>query len=163
MGKIYALSTLLEEVSQLKRDGKRIVLANGVFDILHVGHVSYLQEAARLGDFLIVAVNSDESVKKIKGPLRPLVPERERAEIISMIEGVDAVVIFGESNVESLLRAIKPDVHAKGTDYTKETVPEKDVAKELGIEVAIVGSPKEHSVTEIIERVARKLMGEKAR
>lgn len=162
MGKIYALSALLEEINRLKREGKKIVLANGVFDILHVGHISYLQEAAKLGDFLIVAVNSDESVRKIKGPLRPIVSERERAEIVSSIEGVDAVIIFGESTVESLLRAIKPDVHAKGTDYTKETVPEKDVAKELGIEVAIVGSPKDHSVTEIIDRVAKKLMGEKA-
>lgn len=163
MGKIYALSALLEEVNRLKREGKKTVLANGVFDILHVGHISYLQEAANIGDFLIVAINSDEPVKKIKGPLRPLVHERERAEIVSAIEGVDAVVIFGENTVESLLRAIKPDVHAKGTDYTKETVPEKEVAKELGIEVAIVGSPKNHSVTEMTERIAKKLMGEKAR
>lgn len=161
MGKIYALSALLEKIQQLKRDGKRIVLTNGVFDILHVGHLSYLQEAAELGDFLIVAVNSDESVKRLKGPLRPLMPERERAEIVSAIEGVDAVVIFGENTVESLLRAIKPDVHAKGTDYTKESVPEKEVARKLGIEVAIVGAPKNHSVTDIIESISKKLTGEK--
>lgn len=162
MGKIYTFSALLEEIKQLKRDGKRVVLTNGVFDILHVGHISYLQEAAKLGDFLIVAVNSDESVKRLKGPLRPLMPERERAEILSAIEGVDAVVVFRENTVESLLRAVRPDVHAKGTDYTKESVPEKEVAEELEIEVAIVGAPKDHSVTDIVEKISKRLTGEKA-
>ncbi|HDH97128.1 MAG TPA: D-glycero-beta-D-manno-heptose 1-phosphate adenylyltransferase, partial [Proteobacteria bacterium] len=123
-------------------------------------HVRYLQAAAQLGDFLIVAVNSDESTKQLKGEGRPLVPERERAEMVSAIEGVDAVVIFGESTVESLLRAIRPHVHAKGTDYTKETVPERDVAKELGIEIAIVGDRKDHSVTDILNRIAKRITGE---
>ena len=160
MGRVYTLSTLLEEVNRLKAEGKRIVMANGVFDVLHVGHVRYLQAAAQLGDFLIVAVNSDESTKQLKGEGRPLVPERERAEMVSAIEGVDAVVIFGESTVESLLRAIRPHVHAKGTDYTKETVPERDVAKELGIEIAIVGDRKDHSVTDILNRIAKRITGE---
>jgi len=157
---VYALSSLLEDVNRLKDEGKRIVMANGVFDILHVGHVRYLQAAARLGDFLIVAVNSDDSVRQLKGEGRPLVPERERADVVSAIEGVDAVVVFGENTVESLLRAIKPHVHAKGTDYTKESVPEREVARELGIEIAITGDRKEHSVTEILDRIAEKITGE---
>jgi D-glycero-beta-D-manno-heptose 1-phosphate adenylyltransferase len=144
----------LEHAVAIERThGKRIVLANGCFDILHVGHIRYLAAAKALGDLLIVAINSDEQARRLKGAGRPLLPQDERAEIIASIEAVDLVTIFEEPTVEQLLLALKPDIHAKGTDYTEDSVPERDVVRSFGGRVAIVGDPKDHSSSEMIERV----------
>jgi rfaE bifunctional protein nucleotidyltransferase chain/domain len=129
------------------------VLANGCFDLLHVGHVRYLEAARALGDVLVVAVNSDEQVRAIKGEGRPLVPERERAEVVASLRAVDLVTIFQEPTVEQLLLSIRPDIHAKGTDYTEETVPERDIVRSYGGRVCIVGDPKDHSSTDMARRV----------
>jgi len=133
--------------------GARIVLANGCFDVLHVGHIRYLKGARELGDILVVGVNSDEQVAIQKGPGRPVLPAMDRAEIVAALESVTYVTIFDEPTVEELLLTLKPDVHAKGTDYTTESVPERDVVRSYGGEVAIVGDPKDHSTSEIIERL----------
>jgi len=130
--------------------GEKITLANGAFDLLHVGHVRYLRAAKKLGDRLVVAINSDESVRKLKGEGRPLMPEAERAEILAALADVDAIVIFSEPDVRALIREIRPDFHAKGTDYSAESVPEADTVRECGGRVEIVGDPKNHSTTEII-------------
>jgi len=142
------------ELSELRRTspGMRIVLANGCFDLLHVGHVRYLSDARARGDFLVVALNTDASVSTLKGSGRPIMPLDERAEVVAALASVDRVTSFAEPTLEATLRALRPDVHAKGTDYTEGTVPETDVDRELGIEVAICGDPKEHSSTELIER-----------
>lgn len=139
---------LIARVAVERRSGKKIILTNGCFDLLHVGHVRYLEGAKALGGFVVAAVNSDEQVRITKGAGRPYVIERERAEIIAAIRFVDVVTIFHEATVEELIRALKPDFHAKGTDYTAETVPEKDIVAEYGGQVAIVGDPKDHSSTE---------------
>ena len=144
---------LTARVAVERRNGKKIVLANGCFDLFHVGHIRYLSGARDLGDFLVVGINSDEQVRKLKGEGRPYIPVDERAEIVSALRAVNCVTIFDEPTVEELIRAIKPDFHAKGTDYTAETVPEKDIVAECGGQVAIVGDPKDHSSTEIIEKV----------
>jgi rfaE bifunctional protein nucleotidyltransferase chain/domain len=130
--------------------GDRIILANGCFDLLHVGHVRYLQAAKALGGRLIVALNSDESVRKLKGEGRPITPENERAEILAALTDVDAVVIFGERDVRALIEEIRPNIQAKGTDYTEATVPERAAVEAYGGKVAIVGDPKDHSVTAIL-------------
>lgn len=137
-----------------RRNRKKIVLANGCFDFFHVGHIRYLAGAKALGDCLIVAVNSDEQVRKLKGANRPLVNEHERAEVISALRFVDYVTIFPEPTVEELLRALRPDVHAKGTDYTVETVPEREIVKAYGGRTAIVGDPKNHSSTDLIGKIS---------
>jgi rfaE bifunctional protein nucleotidyltransferase chain/domain len=131
------------------------VLANGCFDLFHVGHLRYLLGAADLGDVLIVGVNSDEQARRLKGDGRPHTPQNERAEIIAGLRCVDLVTVFKEPTVEELLLAIKPDFHAKGTDYTTETVPEREIVRSYGGTVAIVGDPKDHSSTEIIERLSK--------
>ncbi len=136
-----------------RRAGRKIILANGCFDLFHVGHIRYLAGAKELGGVLIVGINSDEQVRKLKGAKRPFMPQDERAEIVSAFKFVDFVTIFEEPNVEELIRAIRPDFHAKGTDYTTETVPEREIVKECGGQVAIVGDPKDHSSTELIEEV----------
>ncbi len=136
-----------------RQRGKKIVLANGCFDFFHVGHIRYLAGAKALGDYLIVAVNSDDQVRRLKGANRPLIPERERAEIVSAIRFVDYVTIFPEPTVEELIRALRPDFHAKGTDYTTETVPERAVVAECGGKVMIVGDPKNHSSTDLIQKI----------
>jgi rfaE bifunctional protein nucleotidyltransferase chain/domain len=133
-----------------RRAGERIVLANGNFDLLHVGHVRYLRGAKELGGKLVVAINSDASVRALKGEGRPIMPEAERAEIVAALADVDAVVIFPELDVRALIREIRPDIQAKGTDYTVETVPERDAVGEYGGRVAIVGDAKDHSTSEII-------------
>ena len=133
-----------------RRAGDRIVLANGNFDLLHVGHVRYLRGAKELGGKLVVAINSDESVRALKGEGRPVMSAEERAEIIAALAVVDAVVIFSELDVRALIREIRPDIQAKGTDYTVDSVPERDVVAEYGGRVAIVGDPKDHSTSEII-------------
>lgn len=146
---------LIARVAIERRRGARIVLANGCFDLLHVGHIRYLEAARRLGDILVVGINSDEQVKSLKGANRPLMPEHERAEIVSALRFVDLVTIFGEPTVAELIRAIRPDVHAKGTDYTEETVPEREIVREYGGRTAIVGDPKDHSTTALIAQVER--------
>ena len=147
-----ALSPLIQAA---REGGQRIVFANGCFDPLHVGHVRYLQGAKALGDLLVVGVNSDEQVRRMKGAGRPLVPEDQRAEVIAAIEAVDFVTIFNEPTVESLLLELRPDVHAKGTDYTEDTVPEREVVRSYGGTVAIVGDPKDHSSTDMFKKAAR--------
>ena len=148
--KVLAREQLRERVAQWRRAGERVTLANGCFDLLHVGHVRYLHAAKQLGGRLVVAVNSDESVKSLKGEGRPIMPAEERAEILAALADVDAVVIFGEKDVRALIRELRPDTQAKGTDYAAESVPERDVVMECGGRVEIVGDPKDHSATEII-------------
>src|SRR6266404_2748750 len=149
--KLTVRGDLARVASQLRERGKRIVLANGCFDILHVGHVRYLAGARAEGDVLIVGVNADSGVTGLKGPGRPVLDERARALLVASLRVVDYVLIFPEPNVEMLLAELRPDVHAKGTDYTAETVPEKATADRLGIHVAIVGDPKEHSTRELMQ------------
>lgn len=154
--KIYNLQELKGIVEKLKKEKKKIVLANGCFDILHVGHVRYLEEAKKLGDILIVAINSDESVRKIKGEKRPIVPGKERAEIISALKVVDFVIIFDELDVRKLLLELKPHIQVKGTDYTEESVPERDVVLSYGGSVKITGDSKNHSSKDIISTILEK-------
>jgi rfaE bifunctional protein nucleotidyltransferase chain/domain len=144
---------LLKRVNTARQAGARVVLANGCFDVLHVGHIRYLAGARELGDVLVVGINSDRQVAIQKGAGRPVLPEQERAEIVAALESVTYVTIFDEPTVEQLLLALKPDVHAKGTDYTSETVPERDVVRSYGGQVAIVGDPKDHSTSAIIARL----------
>ncbi len=141
---------LLRLVGGWRQTGEQVTLANGCFDLLHVGHVRYLRAAKALGGKLVVAINSDDSVRVLKGVGRPLMPEWERAEILAALEDVDAVVVFAEPDVCALVREIRPNVHAKGTDYTTESVPEAGVVRECGGRVEIVGDPKDHSTSEII-------------
>jgi D-glycero-beta-D-manno-heptose 1-phosphate adenylyltransferase len=136
-----------------RRAGKRIAFANGVFDILHVGHVRYLQDAARVAEVLVVAVNSDVSVRAIKGEGRPVMPERERAEIVSAIRGVAYVTIFAESSPSRLLQVLRPDFQCKGTDYTADSVPEAEIVRAYGGKVVIVGDPKDHSTSKIVGKL----------
>ena len=148
--KIIERGALHERVEQWRSAGERIVLANGNFDLLHVGHVRYLHGAKELGGKLIVAINSDESVRALKGEGRPVMPAEERAEIVAALADVDAVIIFPELDVRGLIREIRPDIQAKGTDYTVDSVPERDAVTEYGGRVAIVGDPKNHSTSEIL-------------
>jgi rfaE bifunctional protein nucleotidyltransferase chain/domain len=148
--KVLGRDQLQNQVEAWRSAGDRITLANGCFDLLHVGHVRYLHAAKELGGRLVVALNSDESVRSLKGEGRPLIPAEERAEILAALADVDAVVIFRERDVRAIIREIHPDIHAKGTDYTAESVPEGDVVREYGGRVEIVGDPKNHSASEII-------------
>lgn len=152
--KIVSRSALRGLVNDWRRAGERVILANGCFDLLHVGHVRYLHAAKQLGGKLVVAVNSDESARRLKGDGRPLMPEHERAEILAALADVDAVVIFPEPDVRAMIREIRPDVQAKGTDYTAEGVPERDAVQECGGQVVIVGDPKDHSATDLIRAAA---------
>jgi D-glycero-beta-D-manno-heptose 1-phosphate adenylyltransferase len=140
---------------ELRRRGAQIVFANGCFDTLHVGHVRYLEGAKAEGDALIVGVNADAGVAGLKGPGRPILDEDARARLVAAVRAVDYVTLFSEPNVEALLSELRPHVHAKGTDYTKESVPEKATAEKLGIRIAIVGDPKDHSTRELIEIVRK--------
>jgi rfaE bifunctional protein nucleotidyltransferase chain/domain len=144
---------LVQRVNADRNNGSRIIFANGCFDVLHVGHVRYLAGARELGDVLVVGVNSDEQVARLKGPNRPVLPADERAEIVAALEPVSYVTVFDEPTVEQLLLALKPDVHAKGTDYTEDSVPERDVVRSYGGKVAIVGDPKDHSTSAILARL----------
>jgi rfaE bifunctional protein nucleotidyltransferase chain/domain len=155
IARILEPNRLIARVAIARKHGARIVLANGCFDILHVGHIRYLEGAKGLGDVLVVGVNSDEQVRLQKGAGRPFMPERERAEVIAAIRAVDFVTIFYEPTVEQLLLSVRPDIHAKGTDYTEDSVPERDVVRSYGGHVRIVGDRKDHSSTEMIERVNR--------
>lgn len=153
MGTIVERGELAHLVARWRAEGESVTLANGCFDLLHVGHVRYLQSARELGGKLIVAINSDESVRRIKGPPRPAMPERERAEIVAALGCVDAVVIFDEPDVGALIGEIRPDVQAKGTDYTAETVPERTAVLSYGGRVAIVGDDKNHSTSELLRSI----------
>jgi D-glycero-beta-D-manno-heptose 1-phosphate adenylyltransferase len=148
--KILDRPALHLQVQRWRQAGEHITLANGCFDLLHVGHIRYLRAAKELGGRLIVAINSDDSVRSLKGEGRPLMPAEERAEILAALSDVDAVVIFPERDVRALIAEIRPDVQAKGTDYTVDSVPEGDAVREYGGRVAIVGDPKDHSASEII-------------
>ena len=150
---VLSREELIGVVAVARSGGSRIVLANGCFDVLHVGHIRYLQGARELGDVLVVGVNSDRQVAIQKGAGRPILPATERAELLAALESVSYVTIFDEPTVEELLLALKPDVHAKGTDYTVDTVPEREVVKSYGGRVAIVGDPKDHSTSEILFRM----------
>ena len=154
---VISREELIKTVAEARAAGLRLVLANGCFDVLHVGHIRYLAGARSEGDLLIVGVNSDEQVREQKGEGRPILPAAQRAEIVAALESVNYVTVFDEPTVELLLLALKPDVHAKGTDYTIDTVPEREVVKSYGGRVAIVGDPKDHSTSEILSR-----MGENA-
>lgn len=153
MAEILTLPELTAAVADYRATGASIVLANGCFDVLHVGHVRYLVGAKELGDVLVVAVNGDEAVRTLKGEGRPVMPAAERAEIIAALECVDFVTVFDTPTVGPVLRALEPDVHAKGTDYTAETVPERAIVAEYGGRVAIVGDPKDHSTSEFLKRM----------
>lgn len=148
--KILSRTELRQQAEEWRRHQERITLANGAFDLLHVGHVRYLRAAKALGGRLVVAINSDDSVRRLKGEGRPIVPAEERAEIVAGLEDVDAVVIFSEPDVRPIIREIHPDIQAKGTDYSADSVPERDAVTEYGGRVEIVGDPKEHSTSEII-------------
>ena len=152
MGMVLSESGLLEAVAADRGAGRTIAFANGCFDMLHVGHVRYLQGAAAEADRLVVAVNEDASVARLKGPGRPAIPAAERAEIVAALEAVDYVVTFADDNVERLLRRIEPDVHCKGTDYTGDTVPERSVVKAYGGRTAIVGDPKCHASRDLLKK-----------
>jgi rfaE bifunctional protein nucleotidyltransferase chain/domain len=151
--KILSREALAAELETAREKGRQIVFANGCFDILHVGHVRYLAAARQEGDLLAVGVNSDRSTQTLKGAGRPILPEMARAELVAALAAVDYVTIFDELNVEPLLTALRPHVHAKGTDYTAETVPERELAARLGIRVAITGDPKNHSTRDLIASV----------
>ena len=151
---ILERADLVGEVAAAKNASRRIVFANGCFDVLHVGHVRYLEAAKALGDLLIVAINSDAQARRLKGEDRPLIPQDQRAEIVAALAAVDFVTIFDEPTVAELLLALKPDIHAKGTDYTVDTIPERDVVRSYGGRVAIAGDPKDHSSSEMIEKVS---------
>ena len=153
--KILGREQLRRRVAQWRRAGEAIILTNGCFDVLHVGHVRSLRAAKALGGRVIVALNSDASVRALKGRGRPLVPASERAELLAALEDVDGVVIFGERDVTRLIRELRPDIHAKGTDYRRDSVPERDVVAECGGRVVIVGDRKRHSATELISRMKR--------
>jgi rfaE bifunctional protein nucleotidyltransferase chain/domain len=151
--KILLREALHNVLDEHRRAGRKVVFANGVFDLLHVGHVRYLQAARAEGDLLIVGINSDASTRALKGAGRPLLTERARASLVAAIAAVDYVVIFDEQDVNALLREFQPDVHAKGTDYTADNVPERDLAALLGIRTAIVGDAKNHSTRDLIARL----------
>lgn len=154
MGQVVSEPELIEAVRQERAAGRTIAFANGCFDLLHVGHVRYLQGAAAEADRLVVAVNSDSSVRTLKGANRPILPEHDRAELVAALRGVSYVVEFSDPNVERLLLLLKPDVHCKGTDYTVDTVPERETVKAYGGRIAIVGDPKNHSTRDLLSRIA---------
>ncbi|HXH23697.1 MAG TPA: adenylyltransferase/cytidyltransferase family protein [Vicinamibacterales bacterium] len=156
MGEVVTRKRLLAVAAEARRAGRTIALANGCFDLLHVGHVRYLEGAAQEADLLVVAVNDDESVRRLKGEGRPILPAEDRAAIVAALRVVDYVVIFPEPTVAPLLEALRPDVHCKGTDYTADTVPERETVHAYGGRIAIVGDPKDHSTRELLARIGRR-------
>ncbi|MBZ5638021.1 MAG: adenylyltransferase/cytidyltransferase family protein [Acidobacteriia bacterium] len=151
--KVLPLPRLVEALAPLRAAGRTVALANGLFDLLHVGHLRYLEGAKAEADVLVVGVNSDASARRLKGPSRPIVPEDERAELVAGLECVDFVTLFPEPTVETLMRALRPAVHCKGTDYAVGTVPEREIAGELGIRIAIVGDPKRHATRDLLRAI----------
>jgi rfaE bifunctional protein nucleotidyltransferase chain/domain len=162
MGECVSLERAESLVREAREQGKQVVLANGHFDLVHVGHVRYLEGARAEGDFLVVGVNGDASTARRKGEGRPILPARERAEIVAALEGVDVVVVFESDDVTELLERLRPDVHCKGTDYTRENVPEREVSRRLGGDTRIVGDPKDHSTRDLIASVLERF-GKKKR
>lgn len=157
--KLITLERAAEIAALARRRGRTVVLGNGAFDLLHVGHARYLAAARALGDLLVVAVNSDVSVRASKGPTRPVVPQAERVELLSYLQCVDWIVLFDEATVTGVLRAVRPDIHAKGTDYTPETVPERAVVAEWGGQTVICGDPKDHATTDVVAEILRRFAG----
>lgn len=153
MATSLGLKELLAQLQPLKAKGLRLVLANGAFDVLHVGHVRYLQAAKALGDILVVAVNADASVRRQKGPERPIYPVEERVEMLLALRCIDYVTVFEALTVETIIETIQPDIHAKGSDYTVATVPEASIVQAYGGEVCIVGDPKNHSTTALLQKI----------
>jgi rfaE bifunctional protein nucleotidyltransferase chain/domain len=151
--KHYSLSQLKKIIDAEKRKGKKIVLANGCFDLIHVGHIRYLKESKKKGDILVLALNSDASIRQLKGKGRPILKEKERVDILTSVSCVDYITIFEETTVENILQALKPDIHAKGSDYTEETVPEKATVRSYGGGIAITGGPKVRSTSQIINQI----------
>ena len=159
MAPLLDLDAAVRLAGQWRREGKRLVLANGCFDLLHVGHVRYLEDARRLGDVLLVGINSDRSVARLKGPGRPIMTAEERAELVGSLAAVDGVVLFDEDTADALVRALRPTVHAKGTDYTTESVPEGAAVRETGGRVAIAGDAKQHATRDLIRLIADRFGG----
>jgi len=159
MALLLDLDAAVRLAEKWRREGKRLVLANGCFDLLHVGHVRYLEDARRLGDVLLVGINSDRSVARLKGPGRPIMTAEERAELVGSLAAVDGVVLFDEDTADALVRALRPTVHAKGTDYTTESVPEGAAVRETGGRVAIAGDPKQHATRDLIRLIADRFGG----
>ena len=155
MGKVVTREELLARAAAARSEGRTIAFANGVFDLLHVGHVRYLQAAANEADLLVVGINDDASVRELKGESRPVMRDRDRAEVVAALRGVDYVVVFPELTVGPLLEALRPDVHCKGTDYTVDSVPEREIVRAYGGRTAIVGDPKDHSTRDLLARIAR--------
>jgi rfaE bifunctional protein nucleotidyltransferase chain/domain len=153
MAAVLSVDDAVRLASGWRAQGKRVVLANGCFDLLHVGHVRYLQGARALGDALVVGLNSDASVRRLKGPGRPVMPAVERAELVAAVRGADAVVVFEEDSAETLITRLRPDIHAKGTDYTEQSVPERATVEALGARVAIAGDAKTHSTRDLIATI----------
>ncbi len=153
MNKIQSLEEIRETVKALRAAGRKVVFVNGCFDLLHVGHIRYLKSARALGDALILGLNSDASVTALKGKGRPLQPQEERAEILAALECVDYVLVFDAPTVDAVLRELRPDIHAKGTDYTEDNVPERDTVRAYGGRVAIAGDPKDHSTRDLIRTI----------
>jgi rfaE bifunctional protein nucleotidyltransferase chain/domain len=156
--KLKTLDELVSITERAKRAGQRVVFANGCFDLVHVGHVRYLTSAKALGDVLVVGINDDAAVHRLKGAGRPLIPAADRAEVVAAMACVDYVTIFGESTADRLLAALQPHVHAKGTDYSEDTVPERATVAAYGGQVAIVGDPKDHSTKDLIAEIRRKAL-----
>lgn len=153
VGEILTRDALIDRVTRDRAQGLTHALANGVFDLLHVGHIRFLQGAAEQADRLIVAINDDESVRTIKGPTRPILTAADRAELVAALRGVSYVIIFPETTVTPLLQVLQPAVHCKGTDYTPDTVPERDTVRAYGGRIAIVGDPKDHSTRDLLSRI----------
>lgn len=157
MKKAYALSQLKRIIAEEKSRGKRIVLANGCFDLIHVGHIRYLKESKQKGDILVLALNSDSSIRKLKGQGRPILNEKERVKILSSFSFIDYITVFEEENVKKVLLVLRPDIHAKGSDYTEETVPEKETVRKYGGKIAITGGPKIKSTSQLIKQIAARI------
>lgn len=157
MKKLYTLSQLTKIIQEHKKRGQKVVLANGCFDLIHIGHIRYLKESKKKGDILVLALNSDSSIRKLKGEGRPILNQKERADIASAFYFIDYITFFDEPNVEKVLLALKPDIHAKGSDYTEETVPEKETVKGYGGTIAITGGPKIKSTSQLIKEIASKI------
>jgi rfaE bifunctional protein nucleotidyltransferase chain/domain len=158
--KLHSLEQLTKIIREHKQKGEKVVLANGCFDLIHVGHTRYLKGSKDEGDVLVVALNSDSSVRELKGKGRPILQEKERANIISSFDCVDYVIFFDELDVEKILLALEPDIHAKGSDYTENTVPEKETVKQYGGTIAITGGPKVKSTSQLIKEIASKIKKE---
>ncbi|HEV8255040.1 MAG TPA: adenylyltransferase/cytidyltransferase family protein [Vicinamibacteria bacterium] len=153
--KLATVPELVERLARERKQGRTVALANGCFDLLHVGHVRYLEAARAQADILVVGLNGDQSVRRLKGPGRPVLPEQDRALLVAALRCVDHVVVFPEDDVSALLLALRPEVHCKGTDYTVDTVPEREVVRSYGGRIAIVGDPKDHDTRRLMERIRR--------